>query len=218
MSRSSISRHRHILSIAVLMCAQLALGPGSAESASAPGRAAGPTAFATFAGGCFWCMEPPFEKLDGVHAVISGYMGGHKKNPTYEEVSAGVTGHAESVEIRYDAAKIGYERLLEVFWHNVDPTTADRQFCDHGRQYRPAIFYRDTTQKRLAEQTRRTIERTKQFREPIVLEITAASTFYPAEEYHQDFYKKNPAHYSSYRTGCGRDRRLRQLWGESAGH
>jgi peptide-methionine (S)-S-oxide reductase len=173
---------------------------------------------ATFAGGCFWCMEAPFDKLDGVVSVTSGYTGGQKKNPTYEEVSAGGTGHAESVEVVYDPAKIGYQKLLDVFWHNIDPTVRDRQFCDAGHQYRSAIFYHDAEQKRLAEESKRALERVKPFREPIVTEIVAAGTFYPAEEYHQHYYKKNPIRYAYYRKGCGRDKRLKELWGSAAGH
>ena len=173
---------------------------------------------AVLAGGCFWCMEPPFEKIDGVFSVTSGYTGGQIKNPTYEQVSAGVTGHAESVEVVYDPAKVTYEKLLEVFWHNIDPLTGNAQFCDHGTQYRSAIFYLDETQKRLAEESKRKVEVTKRFGKPIQTQIVAASVFYPAEEYHQDFYKKNPVRYYSYRTGCGRDRRLRELWGDEAGH
>jgi peptide-methionine (S)-S-oxide reductase len=173
------------------------------------------TATATFAGGCFWCMEPPFEKLDGVISVTSGYSGGSEKDPTYEQVSSGTTGHAESVQVVYDPAKISYEKLLEVYWHNTDPTTPDRQFCDSGHQYRPAIFYRDATQKRLAEESKKTIEKTKRFKDPIVTQIVPFTAFYPAEEYHQHFSHKNPVRYLSYRTGCGRDRRLKELWGQS---
>jgi peptide-methionine (S)-S-oxide reductase len=172
---------------------------------------------ATFAGGCFWCMEPPFEKLDGVNAVISGYMGGKEVDPTYEDVSYGRTGHTESVQILYDPGKISYERLLEVYWHNVDPTTDDRQFCDRGRQYRPAIFWQDSAQKVLALASLARIEGTKTFDQPIVVEIAQAGPFYPAEDYHQDFYRKDPVRYHTYRAGCGRDARLRQLWGDAAG-
>jgi len=168
---------------------------------------------AIFAGGCFWCMEPPFEKLDGVISVTSGYTGGLKKNPTYEEVSAGKTGHAESIEVLYDPAKISYAKLLEVFWQNIDPLAANRQFCDVGSQYRSGIFYKDESQKKLAEESKRKLEENAKFKGKIATEITQASTFYPAEEYHQDFYKKNPIRYKSYRWGCGRDRRLEELWG-----
>jgi peptide-methionine (S)-S-oxide reductase len=172
------------------------------------------TSKATFAGGCFWCMEPPFDKLDGVISTISGYAGGKKKNPTYEEVSAGNTGHAEVVQITYDPKKITYEKLLEVFWRNVDPLTPNRQFCDVGSQYRTAIFYHDETQKRLAEESKKALS--KRFKEPIVTEIVAASEFYPAEDYHQDYYTKNPLRYKYYRYNCGRDQRLEALWGPAA--
>jgi peptide-methionine (S)-S-oxide reductase len=171
---------------------------------------------ATFAGGCFWCMEPPFEKLDGVKAVISGYTGGSKKNPTYEEVSAGKTGHAESVEILYDPQKITYQRLLEVYWHNIDPTVKDRQFCDWGNQYRSAIFYHNETEKKLAEESKREIQKSGRIEGEIYTQIVPATEFYPAEDYHQDFYKKNPIRYHSYRLGCRRDERLAQLWGVAA--
>jgi peptide-methionine (S)-S-oxide reductase len=199
-----------------LRLASLAIVAALATSAVAAG---GPTlAKATFAGGCFWCMEPPFEALDGVVSVTAGYTGGTKANPTYEEVSAGGTGHAESVEIVYAPAKVSYEKLLDVFWHNIDPTTPDRQFCDHGRQYRTAIFYHDETQKRLAEESKQSLERSKKLPGSIVTEIVPAGTFYPAEEYHQDYAKKNPIRYRYYRYGCGRDARLRELWGEAAPH
>ena len=174
-----------------------------------------PLAKATFAGGCFWCMEPPFDKLDGVISTTSGYIGGQKKDPTYQEVSAGNTGHTEAVEIVYDPAKVSYDKLLDVFWHNIDPTVANRQFCDHGSQYRSGIFYHDATQKQLAEASKKTLDTSKPFKEPIVTEITAASTFYPAEDYHQDYYQRNPVRYKFYRYNCGRDKRLQELWGES---
>jgi len=173
---------------------------------------------ATFAGGCFWCMESPFDKLPGVVSVIAGYTGGQKQNPTYKEVSAGGTGHAEAVQILYDPEKIAYEKLLDVFWHNIDPTVTDRQFCDVGHQYRSAIFYHTKEQQRLAEQSKGALQKAKPFRDPIVTEIVSAGEFYPAEEYHQHYYKKNPLRYQYYRTGCGRDRRLKELWGNAAGH
>ena len=173
---------------------------------------------ATFAGGCFWCMEHPFDQLSGVISVTSGYTGGHKKNPTYEEVSAGGTGHAESVQVVYDPAKVTYEKLLNVFWHNIDPTTKDRQFCDAGNQYRSAIFYHNEEQHQLALQSKAQLEKNKTFKEPIVTEIVKATEFYPAEEYHQHYYKKNPIRYKYYRTSCGRDKRLKELWGSEAGH
>ncbi|HXC61703.1 MAG TPA: peptide-methionine (S)-S-oxide reductase MsrA [Nitrospiria bacterium] len=196
------------------------------EIASIPARAAeNPAAsstrleVATFAGGCFWCMVPPFAKLEGVVSVTSGYTGGHVKNPTYEQVSAGGTGHAEAVQMMYDPQKVSYEKLLEVFWHNIDPTALDYQFCDHGHQYRSGIFYHTEAQKRLAEQSKSDIEKSKPFKEPIVTEITQASAFYKAEEYHQDFYQKNPIRYKYYRYHCGRDGRLQELWGKAqTGH
>lgn len=176
--------------------------------------AEGGSAKATFAGGCFWCMEEVFEKVDGVTAVISGYTGGHVANPTYEQVSAGRTGHAESVEVHYDPSRVTYRQLLDVFWRNIDPVTANAQFCDHGSQYRSAVFYHDEEQGRLAEESRQAIEESKKFGQPIATQVTAASTFFPAEEYHQDFYKKNPIRYKFYKFNCGRAQRLEQLWGK----
>lgn len=173
---------------------------------------------ALFAGGCFWCFEAAFEGQPGVTAVVSGYTGGTKQNPTYEEVSSGGTGHAESVRVVFDPTKTSYAKLLEVFWHNIDPLTANAQFCDHGTQYRSAIFYLDDAQKKAAEDSKQTLVATKKFHAPIVTEIVKAGTFYPAEEYHQDFYKKNPIRYQTYRLGCGRDRRLQELWGSVASH
>jgi len=172
---------------------------------------------ATFAGGCFWCMEHPFDALPGVVSVTSGYTGGQKVNPTYKEVSAGGTGHAEAVQIVYDPSKIAYGKLLEVFWHNIDPTAKDRQFCDSGNQYRSAIFYHTEEQQKEALQSKAALEKTKPFKEPVVTEIVPAGEYYPAEEYHQQYYKKNPIRYRSYRSGCGRDRRLKELWGSAAG-
>jgi peptide-methionine (S)-S-oxide reductase len=168
-------------------------------------------ATATFAGGCFWCMQPPFEELAGVVSTNVGYTGGFKVNPTYEEVSAGGTGHAESIQIVYDPAKITYEKLLDVFWKNIDPTVKDQQFCDHGHQYRAAVFYHDDEQKRLAEASK---EKVAQRIGTVYTEIVQASTFYPAEEYHQDYHKKNPIRYKFYRTTCGRDKRLKEVWGK----
>jgi peptide-methionine (S)-S-oxide reductase len=188
----------------------LAAAPSPGDAKAAPGR---PLAHATFAGGCFWCMVHPFDQLPGVISVTSGYTGGHKKNPTYEEVSSGGTGHAESVDVVYDPSKVGYEKLLEVYWHNIDPLAKDRQFCDVGTQYRSAIFFHDETQKRLAEASKAEVQ--KRFKQPIATGIAPASAFYPAEEYHQDYYKKNPIRYKFYRSGCGRDRRLEELWGTS---
>lgn len=169
---------------------------------------------ATFAGGCFWCMEEAYEEVNGVVSVISGYTGGQLADPTYEQVSAGGTGHAESVEVTYDPNKVTYQKLLEVFWRNVDPTTPNAQFCDHGSQYRTAIFYHDQMQKRLIDESKQAVESSKSFPQPIVTEIVPASIFYPAEDYHQDFYKKNPVRYKFYKWNCGRSQRLEQLWGK----
>jgi peptide-methionine (S)-S-oxide reductase len=173
---------------------------------------------AYFAGGCFWCMEPPYDKLPGVTATISGYTGGTVVNPSYQQVSSGTTGHAESVAVVYDPKKVTYPQLLEVFWHNIDPTVKDQQFCDHGNQYRTAIFYTNEEQRKAAEASKAALDKSKPFREPIVTQIVMAGPFYPAEDYHQDFYMKNPVRYNFYRTGCGRDARLKQLWGDKAGH
>ena len=191
----------------------LALGaPHVAAQAPAP-----KTAVATFAGGCFWCMEPPFDKIPGVIATTAGYMGGKKRYPTYEEVSAGFTGHTEVVQVAYDPSKVRYEQLLEVFWRNIDPTVKDKQFCDEGSQYRTAIFVHDDAQLKAAEASKAALDRTKPFKDPIVTPIQLAGEFWAAEDYHQDYYIKNPVRYSYYRTGCGRDARLKQLWGAAAG-
>jgi peptide-methionine (S)-S-oxide reductase len=173
---------------------------------------------AIFAGGCFWCMEAPFDKLPGVISVTAGYTGGHKKSPTYKEVSSGGTGHAEAVQVVYDSSRISYSAFLAVFWRNVDPTVTDRQFCDVGHQYRAAIFYRGEEQRKSALQSKAALEKSRPFREAVVTEITPATEFYPAEEYHQHYYKKNPLRYSYYRSGCGRDNRLKELWGSGADH
>jgi len=180
--------------------------------------AAGKFEKATFAGGCFWCMESPFDKLPGVVSVTSGYTGGNVKNPAYKQVSAGGTGHAEAVQIVYDPTRIGYAKLLDVFWRNTDPTVVDRQFCDVGSQYRSGIFYHSEEQGLLALKSKVALEKSKPFKGPIVTEVTKAGEFYPAEEYHQHYYKKNPIRYRYYRSGCGRDRRLKELWGDAAGH
>ncbi|HEX9390684.1 MAG TPA: peptide-methionine (S)-S-oxide reductase MsrA [Usitatibacteraceae bacterium] len=188
----------------------------AASNVSAQTSSAG-TARATFAGGCFWCMEAPFDVLPGVISTTSGYTGGSKKNPTYQEVSSGRTGHAEAVQVVYDPKKISYEKLLEVFWHNIDPTVKDQQFCDVGNQYRTAIFYHDEAQKKAAEASKAALQQNRPFKGEILTEITAATEFTPAEDYHQDFYKKNPTRYKFYRAGCGRDERLKALWGAAAG-
>ena len=169
---------------------------------------------ATFAAGCFWCTEEAFDKVPGVASTTSGYMGGTKQKPTYTEVSSGTTGHTEVVQVVYDPAKVSYERLLEQFWLNHDPTVKDRQFCDAGSQYRPSIFYHTGEQKRLAEASKAKWDKDKPFAQPIVTPIAAAGEFWPAEDYHQDYYKKNPVRYKFYTSGCGRYARLNQLWGK----
>jgi peptide-methionine (S)-S-oxide reductase len=171
---------------------------------------------AIFAGGCFWCMETSFEGQPGVKAVISGFDGGPEKNVTYDQVGAGATGHAESVHVFYDPAKTSYAKLLDLFWHNVDPFSAEGQFCDRGHQYRAAIFYLDDAQKKAAEESKRAVE--AQLTKKVVVEIAPATQFWDADEHHQDYWKKNPTHYYSYRAGCGRDARLREVWGDKAGH
>jgi peptide methionine sulfoxide reductase msrA/msrB len=170
---------------------------------------------ATFAGGCFWCMEPPFEKLEGVVAVVSGYTGGHTAGPTYKEVSRGGTGHAEAIQITYDSDRITYEELLDVFWRQIDPTDRDGQFADRGTQYRTAIFYHSEEQKRLAELSRAALEESGRFDRPVVTDIVEASTFYPAEDYHQDYSKKNANHYKRYRYGSGREQFLEKKWSDT---
>jgi peptide-methionine (S)-S-oxide reductase len=184
------------------------------SASAAPGKDATDQAIATFAGGCFWCMEPPFDAIDGVISTTSGYTGGSKEDPTYREVSRGGTGHAEAVQIVYDPARVSYKKLLDVFWHNIDPTMAGGQFCDWGNQYRSEIFYHNEEQKQLAIESKTALENLKPFKEPVVTQVSAASTFYPAEDYHQDYYKKNPVRYKFYRYGCGRDKRLEELWGK----
>jgi len=202
---------RRLRSIAMVFA--LVVVATAAIAADAP--QAGPhRALATFAGGCFWCMEPPFEALPGVIDVTAGYTGGSKKNPTYEEVSSGTTGHAESVQILYDPTKITYAKLLDVYWHNIDPTVKDQQFCDHGNQYRTVIFVHDARQRALAEASKKKLEAAGM---RVYTEIVPAGTFWAAEKYHQDYYKKNPIRYNYYRRGCGRDARLRQIWGDKAG-
>lgn len=192
--------------------------PAAGGHAAAAGALAstvqGKLAKATFAGGCFWCMEPPFDTVPGVISTTSGYTGGTKANPTYEEVSSGTTGHAESVEVLYDPSRVTYQHLLDIYWRNIDPTTTDRQFCDIGNQYRTAIFYHDEEQHRLAEASKEAIERSHRLPGPVVTQIVPAGPFWPAEEYHQDFYKKNSLRYHFYRAACGRDGRLRELWGK----
>lgn len=174
-------------------------------------------ATAIFAGGCFWCMEPPFDALPGVTATTAGYIGGNVEDPSYQQVSAGGTGHAEAVRVHYDPSQVSYERLLEVFWRNIDPLAENRQFCDQGSQYRSAIFYSNEHQQQLALTSRRRLQASGRFDEPIVTGIEQAGAFYPAEEYHQNYYEKNPWRYKFYRFTCGRDQRLEALWGDEAG-
>jgi peptide methionine sulfoxide reductase msrA/msrB len=189
----------------------LIAGPVAAEKPSAD------LEIATFAGGCFWCMEPPFDALEGVVSTTSGYTGGTVKNPTYKEVSGGGTGHTEAIQIRFDPRSISYEELLEVFWRNIDPTVADRQFCDRGSQYRSGIFFHDESQRAAAEQSKAELIKTKPFDGPVVTEITEAGTFYPAEDYHQDYYRKSSFRYKLYRSNSGRDQFLAKVWaGEPA--
>jgi peptide-methionine (S)-S-oxide reductase len=204
---------RHIILLGVMASGLLA---GPVADPQTESRQASEARYekATFAGGCFWCMEPPFDELPGVISTTSGYTGGRTKNPTYEQVSAGITGHAESVEVLFDPAKITYARLLDVFWKNIDPLTPNRQFCDSGTQYRSGIYYHTEEQKRLAEASKKALEDSGRFKQPIVTEIVAATAFYPAEDYHQDYYKKNPIRFKYYKYGCGRARRLEELWGK----
>jgi peptide-methionine (S)-S-oxide reductase len=183
-----------------------------AFAASAAGQGASQQQIATFAGGCFWCVEADFDKVPGVVSTTSGYTGGQVANPSYEQVSHGGTGHAEAVEIAFDPAKVSYQKLLDVFWHNIDPLAKDYQFCDHGRQYRSAIFYHGEEQRRLAEASK--AEVAKRLEQPIATEIVPAGPFYKAEEYHQDYYMKNPIRYKFYRFNCGRDARLEAVWGK----
>lgn len=198
------------LVLGLIVSTLLALPAGHAADRKA---ASGAPAKATFAGGCFWCMEPPFDKLPGVISTTSGYMGGKTRNPTYEQVTTGRTGHTEVVQVIYDPKVVGYDKLLEVFWRNIDPTQRDGQFCDHGSQYRTSIFYHDDEQRKLADASRAALVKNKPFRGDIVTPVLPAEEFYPAEDYHQDFYKKNATRYKFYRSGCGRDARLTELWG-----
>jgi peptide-methionine (S)-S-oxide reductase len=220
---------RRAFSIAALLAAlagaAVAAGPapGAAAAASAPmpaptpaPKAAGTTARAIFGGGCFWCVEADFDKVEGVISTTSGYSGGTLANPTYEQVSAKLTGHAEVVEVVFDPARVSYAKLVEHFWRTIDPTTKDRQFCDSGSPYRSAIYTLDDAQLKTALASRAALEKSKPFKEPIVTEIAPAGAVYPAEAYHQDYYKKNPVRYQYYRSGCGRDARLKQLWGGAA--
>ena len=207
-----------IQSASLVFAAVTCFGVGAQAADTSDTAPSKTLAMATFAGGCFWCMEGPFDALAGVISTTSGYAGGTTANPTYEQVSSGTTGHAESVQVVYDPARVSYEKLLEVYWHNIDPTVADQQFCDHGTQYRTAIFYHNDQQKQAATAALAALEKSKPFKEAIKTQIVAASAFYPAEEYHQDYYLKNPVRYKFYRYNCGRDQRLQELWGDAAAH
>ena len=210
------------LSALLLVSFNAAAQAPAAKPAAPAAPASAATAKAIFAGGCFWCMEPPFDKTEGVISTTSGYVGGSKLKPTYEEVSAGHTGHTEAVEIVYDPKRVSYKQLLEVFWKNIDPVTKDAQFCDHGTQYRSGIFWLDDEQKKLADESKAVLAKGDAFgaakpvgfKGGVVTEVTKASQFWPAEDYHQDYYMKNPVRYSYYRNACGRDARLKELWGE----
>lgn len=199
----------------LLFSGLIVAGEGATPAASATGKT--PAAVAVFAGGCFWCTEADFDKIPGVLSTTSGYIGGHVENPTYEEVSYGATGHAEAVQVRYDPGKVTYAQLLEAFWPTIDPLTANAQFCDKGSQYRSAIFYGNAEEQRQAEASKAALEKSGRLPGPVVTEIVPATTFYPAEDYHQDYHSKNPIRYNYYRHGCGRDDRLEQLWGKPAG-
>lgn len=193
--------------------ATLAVLASAAAQTTATGPAPTGLAKATFAGGCFWCVEADFDKVPGVKSTTSGYIGGKVANPSYEQVSGKSTGHAEAVEVVYDPKAVSYEQLLEYFWHTIDPTTKDRQFCDAGTPYRTGIFVQDAKQLAAAQASKAALDKSKPFSEPVVTEISMAGPFYAAEDYHQDYYKKNPVRYKYYRNGCGRDERLKQLWG-----
>jgi peptide-methionine (S)-S-oxide reductase len=206
--------HRNLFKFMAVV-AGVMLGTAQVATAAEPAaKVKTATATAVFAGGCFWCMEPPYDKLPGVVATTSGYSGGKKENPTYEQVSAGGTGHIEVVQVTYDPKQVSYEKLLEVFWYNVDPLDKGGQFCDRGSTYSTAIFYQNEDQKKLVDQSKVEIE--KKLGKPVVTAIRPAETFYPAEDYHQDYYKKNPLRYKYYRHSCGRDQRLEQLWGKKS--
>jgi len=203
-----------LLTAAVAVAAALAALPGGVSA-----QAAAPSiARAIFAGGCFWCVESDFDKIDGVISTTSGYTGGTVANPTYQQVSSQTTGHAEAVEVLFDPKRVSYAQLVERYWRTIDPTTEDRQFCDIGTPYRTAIFAVDAQQLRIAQASKAALEKSKPFKEPVATEVVMAGAFYAAEDYHQDYHRKNPIRYAYYRNGCGRDARLKQLWGEQAGH
>ena len=219
-SRRALATSATFVLVLALTSSAFAATPAAKPAAkpAPPKPAPAKSEVAVFAMGCFWCAETAFEGQPGVISAVSGYTGGRTKNPTYEEVGSGTTGHAESIEVTFDPAKTSYEKVLDLFWHNVDPTQKDGQFCDHGNQYRSAVFYADEAQHRLALASEKKIEESGILKAPIVTQIVPLGPFTRAEEYHQDFYKKDPERYYSYREGCGRDRRLAQLWGGLAGH
>ena len=203
-----------VLALAVAAGVANSQNPGTSAAPAAQAAPMAGTAKATFAGGCFWCVEADFDKVPGVISTTSGYIGGTVANPTYEQVSAKTTGHAEAVEIVFDPAKVSFEQLLEKYWRTIDPTTKDRQFCDAGSPYRTAIFTHGPQQAAAAQASKAALEKSKPFKAPIVTTIEAAGLFYAAEGYHQDYYKKNPVRYNYYRSSCGRDARLKELWGQ----
>lgn len=209
---------RHLPWVALLATAFVL--SGSAQNAAQQSPAAPRPKFekATFAGGCFWCMQPPFDATKGVVSTVVGYTGGKEKHPTYEQVSSGRTGHRESIEVTFDPAQVSYEKLIAVFWHNIDPTQADGQFADHGSQYRTAIFYHSQEQKRLAEEAKERLAKSGKFKKPIATEILPASAFWPAEDYHQKYYLKNPSDYNRYKIGSGRAGFIHSVWGDDAKH
>lgn len=203
---------RFAISLVLALAAFAGIGAAGAQTPEREG-----TAVAIFAGGCFWCMEPPYDKTEGVISTTSGYTGGTVANPSYKEVSAGGTGHIEAIKVVYDPARVSYEELLHIYWRNIDPIRKNAQFCDEGSQYRSAIFYLGEEQKELAERSKKELEESGRFSQPIATEIIEAGPFYEAEKYHQDYYVKNPNRYTFYRWSCGRDQRLEQIWGEEAG-
>lgn len=207
-----LSSRFRLLPLAAALAAGMAASTAHAAETTA---AADGASTAVFAGGCFWCMEPPYDDQAGVTATTSGYIGGELKNPSYEEISGGGTGHAEAVQVTYNADEIGYAKLLEIFWRNIDPFAEDRQFCDSGSQYRSAIFYANERQRELAEASK--AEMQERFDQDIATQIVPTSTFWDAEDYHQDYYEKNPLRYKFYRYSCGRDDRLEEVWGDEAG-
>ena len=213
MINATLTWQKTFLGVASLLFFGLLLAGESTTQLVTPGAEA-TSAVAVFAGGCFWCTESDFDKVPGVLSTTSGYIGGHVENPTYEEVSYGATGHTEAVQVRYDPGKVSYAQLLEVFWPTIDPVTANAQFCDKGSQYRSAIFYGNADEQRLAEASKAALDKSARLPAPVVTEILPATTFYPAEDYHQDYHTRNPLRYTYYRNGCGRDDRLEQLWGK----